>query len=111
MDGLFVQAACTQKAYPAFCLSFVNSRQTFYHGSHVDAFWAAMEAAAREAGWYWKRIKEQVSCVVVIQIEHPHYAGSTKEKLDNPEIVLALSKMFQKRLLPFAQQARRRGGL
>lgn len=100
-EGLTLQVACAQNSHPGFCISFVNGKQTLEHGSHVDAFWQGIAKIRKKAGREWEWVKKYVSCVVSIQIEHPHYAGATKDKLDNPEIVPILSKMIESRLLSF----------
>jgi DNA gyrase/topoisomerase IV subunit B len=103
MDGLALQVACTNREYSKFCLSFVNSRQTLYHGSHVDAFWKGLKEAGAAAGKAWKlnKWKKCISCVVALKIEAPNYAGATKERLYNPEIVTKLSQLVKNRMGSF----------
>jgi DNA gyrase subunit B len=76
-------------------LSFVNGSPTPLNGTHVQGFLQGMadaftELSGRKCLFRPKDTRSGLNALIAIWLEEPHYGGATKDKLDNPEVEVAV---------------------
>ncbi len=88
-----------------FLKSFVNSRETTEHGSHVMALCKGLSEGIKR--YLRKRslikhyrvsrsiVQDQVVAAINLRIEHPVYAGCARWKLNNPEVIPPISEFVR----------------
>ena len=86
-----------------FIRSFVNFRETRYHGTHIDAVldgiaeaitsWnVATDPPLKDKKAIAASLKQRVGLVVHVQLSQPDFRGATREKLGSEEIIAPIQK-------------------
>ncbi|MDR3239863.1 MAG: DNA topoisomerase (ATP-hydrolyzing) subunit B [Clostridiales bacterium] len=96
--------------------TFVNNINTLDGGTHLAGFRAALTKTINDYGRKFNLIKEQeknlsgedvregLTAVVSIKLEHPQFDSQTKAKLGNSEARLAVESLVSERLACFLEE-------